>query len=72
MIVSRLDLQLPAQSVPITTKVVKTNPVHGEAYSIQHYVIQFACNLGQVGGFLRVFHFTPPIKVTATILMEIF
>jgi hypothetical protein len=25
--------------VPITTKVVSLNPVHGEVYSIQHYVI---------------------------------
>jgi len=23
--------------VPITTKVVSSNPVHGEVYSIQHY-----------------------------------
>jgi len=27
---SCLDLQLPMQSVPITTKVVSSNPVHGE------------------------------------------
>ena len=27
------------QSVPITTKVESFNPVHGEVYSIQHYVI---------------------------------
>jgi hypothetical protein len=26
------------QSVPITTKVVSSSPVHGEVYSIQHYV----------------------------------
>jgi hypothetical protein len=26
-----LDLQLPVQSVPITTKVVSSNPVHGDA-----------------------------------------
>jgi hypothetical protein len=25
-----LDLQLPVQSVPITTKVVSSNPVRGE------------------------------------------
>jgi hypothetical protein len=25
--------------VPITTKVVSSNPAHGEVYSIQHYVI---------------------------------
>jgi len=30
---------LPVQSVPITTKVVSSNPVHGEVNSVQHYVI---------------------------------
>ena len=41
------------QSVPITTKVVSSNPVHGEVYSIQHYVIKikFDNDLRQVGGF---------------------
>ena len=34
------DLQLPVQSVPITTKVVSSNPVQGEVYSIQHYLIK--------------------------------
>jgi hypothetical protein len=28
------------QSVPITTKVVSSKPVHGEVYSMQHYVIK--------------------------------
>jgi hypothetical protein len=32
-----LDLQLPVQSVPITTKV-SSNPAHGEMNSIQRYV----------------------------------
>jgi hypothetical protein len=32
VIVWELDLQLPMQSVPITTKVVSSNPVHGEVY----------------------------------------
>jgi hypothetical protein len=27
---SRFDLQLPVQSVPIITKVVSSNPAHGE------------------------------------------
>ena len=36
-----VDLKLPMQSVPITTKVVSSNPVHGKVYSIQHYVIKF-------------------------------
>jgi hypothetical protein len=35
-----LDLQLPVQSVPITTKAVNLNLVHGEVYLIQHYVIK--------------------------------
>jgi len=35
-----LHLQLPMQSVPITTNVVSSNPTHGEVYSIQHYVIK--------------------------------
>ena len=47
------NLQLPVQSVPITTNVVSSNPVHGEVYSIQHYVIKFVSNLQQVGGFLH-------------------
>jgi hypothetical protein len=32
-------------------KVVSSNPVHGEVYSIQHYVIKLVSNLWQVGGF---------------------
>jgi hypothetical protein len=36
----KLDLQLPVQSVPITTKVMSSNPVHGDVYSIQYYVRQ--------------------------------
>jgi hypothetical protein len=37
----RTVVELPMQSVPITTKVASSNPVHGEVYSIQHYVIKF-------------------------------
>ena len=37
VIVWKLDLQLPVQSVPITTSVVSLNPSHGNVYSIQHY-----------------------------------
>jgi hypothetical protein len=32
-----LQIQLPVQSVPIITKVVNSNPFHGEVCSIQHY-----------------------------------
>ena len=34
---------------------------------VQHYVIKFVCDLRQIGGFLRVLRFLPPIKLTATI-----
>ena len=70
VIIWRLDLQLPMQSVPITTKVMCLNPVHGEVYLIQHYVIQFVSDLLQVSGFLRVLRFPPPIKLTATISLK--
>jgi len=47
VIVWQLDLLLilPNQSVPIATKVVSSNPAHGEMYSIQHYVIKFVGDL---------------------------
>ena len=31
--------------MPITTKVVSLNPVHGEVYYIQHYVIKFVSSM---------------------------
>jgi hypothetical protein len=67
VIVWSLDLQLPVQSVPITTNVVSFEPIHGDVYSIQYYVIKFVSDLWQVGGFLRVLLFPPPIKLTAMI-----
>jgi hypothetical protein len=69
MIVWWLDLQLPVQSVSITTNVVSSYPVHDEVYSIQHYVIKlkFVSDLRQVVGFLWVLRFPPPIKLTTTI-----
>jgi hypothetical protein len=35
----------------IAIKVVRSNPIHGEVYSIQHYVIQFSSALRHVGVF---------------------
>ena len=55
-----MDLQLPVQSVPITTKVVSSNPVHGEVYLIQHYVIKFVSDLLQARGV------SPGIPVSLT------
>ena len=43
------------------------NSAHVEVYSIQHYVIEFVNDVRLVGGFLRVLHFPPPIKLIATI-----
>jgi len=40
VVVMVIDLQLTVQSVPITTKVVSSNPAHGEVYSMQYYVIK--------------------------------
>jgi hypothetical protein len=53
VIVLQLDIKLPVQSVSITNKVVSSNPVHGEVYSIQQYVIKFVSDLGQLYDFLR-------------------
>jgi hypothetical protein len=48
-------LQLPMQSVPITTKVVSSNHTCDDVYLIQHYVIVFfVSDLRQVGGILWV------------------
>ena len=55
------------QSVSLTTKVVSSNPADGEVYSIQHYMIKFVSDLRQVGVFLRVLRFPPPIKLTVMI-----
>jgi hypothetical protein len=55
------------QSAHITTKDASSNPVHGEMYSIQHYVMKFVSDLQQVGGFLQRIRFPPPIKLTAMI-----
>ena len=40
------------ESVPITTKVVSSNPTHGEVYSIQHDGIKLVSDLRHSGGFL--------------------
>ena len=60
----------PIKSVPITTRVVISNLAHCEVYSIQLYVIKFVSDLWQVGGFLQVFLFPTPIKLTATIQLK--
>jgi hypothetical protein len=36
---------VPVQSVYTTTKVVSSNPDHGEVYTLQQYVIKFVSDL---------------------------
>ena len=48
-------------------KVVSLNPVYGEAYLIQHYMIKIVSDLRQVSGFLLVLQFPSTIKLTAMI-----
>jgi hypothetical protein len=54
------------QMIPITTDVVGSTPARGKVYNIM-WVTQFINDLWQVGGFLRVLRFPPPIKLNATI-----
>ena len=65
MAVWEFVLQLPIQPVLITTDVVSPNLDQGKVYNIMRY--NFVSYLRQVGGFLRVLRFPPPIKLTATI-----
>jgi hypothetical protein len=57
-------LHLPASN---TTHVVSSNPAHGEVHWIQHYAIKYVSDLRQIGGFLWVLWFHPPIELTSTI-----
>jgi len=59
------------QLVLINTKVESSNPVRGEVYSIQHYVIKIVSDLRQVGVFLRLLRFPPPIKTDHHDIAEI-
>ena len=54
VIVWLLGLQLPVQSVLITSKVVSSNPAHVEVYLIQHYVIKY------VSASTTLFHMIRP------------
>jgi hypothetical protein len=49
------------QSVPITTKVVSSNPIHGEVHLIQHYAIIKVCQWLAVGRW-----FSPGTAVSST------
>ena len=53
---------MPAQSVPITTNIESSNPVHGEVYSIQQFVILFVSYT--CGGSVRCFSLGTPVSST--------
>ena len=57
-----MDLQLPMQSIPITTNVVSSNP----AQAVQHYVIKFVSYLRQIGCIFWVLRF--PHDITEILL----
>ena len=61
---------LPMQSVPITTEVLSSNPVNGEVFWMQHYVIMFFSTFQQFGWFLQVLQCPPPIKLTITVKLK--
>jgi len=56
--------------VPITTKVVSWNPARVEVYPVQHYVIKFVIDLGEVYSFLRLIRFSDRQDI-AEILLKV-
>jgi len=52
-----LDLQLPMQSVPVTTDVVSSNLDQGDVYNIMWYSLSMTCDRSVVfsgsSGFLQ-------------------
>ena len=61
-----LDLQLPVQSVPITTKVESSSPFVARCTRYRRYVIKIVSD-ATGRGFLRALRFPPLIKLTAMI-----
>ena len=58
--------------MPITTKVVSLNSAHGDVYLIQLFVLKFVNDLRQVGGFLWVLWFPPPINTITLTLTQLY
>ena len=61
-----MDLQIPMQSVTITTKVVSSNTANGTRVLDTTLCDVYFSDLRQVGDFVFVLRFFPPIKLTAT------
>jgi hypothetical protein len=53
--------------VGFTTTFAINTYHHYPTCEFESYVIKFNSDFQQVGGFLRLFRFPPPIKLTATI-----
>jgi hypothetical protein len=70
VIVWYLDLQIPLQSVPITSFQFKSHLWH--CLLIQHYVIKFVSDLRQVSGFLQVLPISSTNKTYCQDIAEIF
>ena len=70
----RTDITCPCWSVVVyhirDTKIVSSNPDHGEVYSIQHCDTVFQWLATGLSGFLWVLSFPPPIKLTVTIWLK--
>ena len=47
--------------------MVEFESLSGEVHLIQHYMMKFVGDVRQVDGFIRVFKFTPSIKLTPRI-----
>ena len=58
------------QSVPTTTKVMSSNPVHGHVYSIQSYVIKFNSDLREK--WVKVFSILTEISVFLANVQTVF
>jgi hypothetical protein len=57
---------------PLSTivQLYRVKRATGEVFLKQHYVIKFVSDLRQVGDFLRVFRFPPPITLTFHIRLQ--
>jgi hypothetical protein len=70
MVLNTFSDNYNAYHVPITTKVMSSNPTHGEMYFIQHYVIKFVSDLQKDGGVLWILRFSQPINLIPMILLK--
>ena len=57
--------------MPITTKIVSSNPNLAMCTRYNHFVIKFVSDLRQGNGFLHVLRFPPPIKLKAMSIWSI-